>query len=153
MKRIVLLFLLFFPFAVNAQQSYLIHLTIDKVKLGNDSVVYKGGKTFLFDVKSKTDTVEVGKPGGVPVAIVVDIRKMKAGEQIRTQIGYAFFKKVNGKWELIRHFGYTDRYELLSPRPGFEASARKKPAREEFHCLLGQPQQFEAFFRMDCYRK
>lgn len=153
MKRIVFFLLLLFPFFTMAQKAYLIHLTIDKVKLGDDSVVYKNGKTFLLEVKDRSDTIEVGKPGGVPVAIMIDIRKIKTGEQIRTQIGYVFFKKLNGKWEQIRHFGYTDRYELPSPKPGFEASAKKKAAREEYHCLLGQPQQFEAFFRMDCYKK
>jgi hypothetical protein len=152
MKFRLLIVFLFLSIVSFAQKGYLIHLTIDKIILGNDSVVYKTGKTFVLNTSAKTDTVEIGKPGGIPVAIVVDVRKIKASDKIKTQIGYAYFKKVSGKWELIKHFGYTDRYDLLSPRPGFATSAKKKAAREEYHCMLGQPQQFEAFFRMDVYK-
>jgi hypothetical protein len=149
---LVLLFLFVSGTAV-AQKSYLVHLTIDKVILGKDSVVFKNGKTFLLETKGRTDTLEVAKVGGVPVAIVVDIRKVMAGSQVKNQVGYAFFKKTGGKWELIRHFGYTDRYDIIAPRPGFEASAKKKPAREEYFCTIGDPVQFYAKFRMDVYEK
>ncbi len=152
-KRVVTLFLIFLSAAAFAQKTYLVHLTIDKVILGKDSVVFKNGKTFLLETKGRTDTLEVAKVRGVPVAIVVDIRKVMAGSQVKNQVGYAFFKKVSGKWELIRHFGYTDRYDIIAPRPGFEATARKKPAREEYFCTIGDPVQFYAKFRMDVYEK
>jgi hypothetical protein len=153
MKMRLLFFLLIFPVFLLAQKKYLVHLTMDKIILGTDSMVFKNGKNWLIETTGKADTIEVAKVKSVPVAIVIDIRKVKMGEQIKTQIGYAFLKKVNNKWELIRHFGYTDRYNLLAPRPGFESTAKKKPASEEYHCQLGQPQQFEAWFRMDCYVK
>lgn len=153
MRKLHFLFLLILPVIVSAQKPYLVHLTIDKVKLGNDSVVYPKGKTFLVEMNERSDTIVVGRLGGVEVAILIDIRRMKEGEQVRTKIGYAYFKRVLGKWELIRRFGYIDRYELPEPPPGFAASAKKKPAHEEYHCEIGQPQQFEAFFRMDCYKK
>ena len=36
---------LFFSTIIFAQKSYLIHITIDKIVLGKDSVVFKKGKT------------------------------------------------------------------------------------------------------------
>ncbi|HLG03923.1 MAG TPA: hypothetical protein VI731_10040 [Bacteroidia bacterium] len=154
MKRfLVLLAALFLAGSLFAQKSFLIHLTIDKVRLGKDSVVFKPGKTFLFETTGKTDTMEVAKVKGVPVAIVIEIRRVFVDKQVNYQLGYAFYKKSADKWELIRHFGYTDRNDLLAPRPGFEKSAKKKPAREEFNCLLGDPVQFAAWFRMDVYKK
>lgn len=152
MKRFLLAFVLLFPGFIFAQNSYLVHLTIDKVVLGKDSVVYKGGKTFVATIKDRTDTIEVAKLGGVPVAIVIDVRRAMVNKQIRYQLGYAYFKKTGGKWELIRHFGYTDRFELLTPKPGFEASAKKKHANEEYHCEIGLPKWFSADFRMDVYK-
>jgi hypothetical protein len=153
MKRLAIIIFLFFGITVSAQKNYLVHLTIDKVQLGKDSVIFKNGKTFLLETGGRTDTVEVAKPGGVPVAIVADIRRIMSGGKMQYQLGYAFFKKVGGRWELIRHFGYTDRNDLLAPRPGFEASAKKKAAREEYSCTLGEPVQFAAVFRMDVYKK
>ncbi len=152
-KRLLALCFLLFTVAAFAQKSYLVHLTIDKVILGKDSVVFKNGKTFLVETKGRTDTLEVAKVKGIPVAIVVDIRKIMSGSQVKNQVGYAFFKKVNGRWELIRHFGYTDRYDIIAPRPGFEASAKKKPAHEEYFATIGNPVQFYAKFRMDVYEK
>lgn len=149
-SAIILVFLTNISFA---QKSYLIHITIDKVILGNDSIVFKKGKTFLVDVKSHTDTIEVAKPGGTPVAIVVDVRRVKEGEQIKYQIAYAFYKKQDLKWVLIRKFPYVNRYELNVPTPGLEKAGIKKSAHEEYHCSLGLPQNFEAFFRMDVYKK
>jgi hypothetical protein len=153
MKRIVLALLLLFPALLVAQKSYLVHLTVDKIMLGKDSVVFKGGKTFLVETKDRTDTIEVTKLGGIPVAIVVDIRRTMVNKQIKYQLGYAWFQKIGNKWELIRHFGYTERYELLSPKAGFEASAKKKHANEEYHCEIGLPKWFSADFRMDVYKK
>ncbi|HEU4719291.1 MAG TPA: hypothetical protein VFU15_15710 [Bacteroidia bacterium] len=138
--------------SVQAQKSYLVHLTIDKLFLGSDSVVYPKGKTFVMNITSKSDTVEVGKPGGVPVAILVDIRRIKRGDRIINQVGYAFLQKTGGKWTLIKHFGYTDRYDFPTHKPGFENTARKTQAKDEFHCDYGVPRQFAADFRMDIYR-
>ena len=153
MRSRIIFFAIFLPAFLFAQKSYLVHLTIDKVSLGDDSVVYKNGKTFLFEITNRSDTIEVAKPGGIPVAIVIDIKKAMERKQMKYEIGYAYFKKINGKWELIRHFGYTERYQLLSPKPGFETTAKKKSATEEYHCMIGQPAEFEAFFRMDVYKK
>ncbi|MDQ3111559.1 MAG: hypothetical protein M3R17_16855 [Bacteroidota bacterium] len=154
MKRISLvLLLLFFALYSFAQKSYLIHLTIDKIKLGKDSVVFKKGKTFLVNIEKRSEKIEICEPGKIPVAIEINVRRMKVGEQIRYQIGYAFFKKINGNWTLIRDFGYVDRYELNVPPAGLENAGQKKPAHEEYHCQNGVPTQFEAFFRMDVYKK
>lgn len=153
MKRLLFLLLLSLPLFTFAQKSYLVHLTIDKVVLGKDSVVYKNGKTFLFEMKDHSDTLEVGKPGGIPVAIVVDVRRVMVNKVMKYQLGYAFFKKIGNKWESIKHFEYTDRNDLLTPKPGFEASAKKKHANEEYHCEIGVPRQFASDFRMDVYKK
>lgn len=136
-----------------AQQNYLIHLTIDKIYLGKDSVIFKKGKTFLVTTEKRTEKIEIAEPGKIPVAIEINIRKVKSGEQIRFLIGYAFYKKINGNWSLIRDFGYVDRFELNTVPPGLEASGQKKTAHEEYHCQNGSPTQFEAFFRMDVYKK
>ncbi len=154
MKRLplIVLFLLVSLFSF-AQKNYLIHLTIDKIYLGKDSVVFKKGKTFLINTEKRTEKIEIASPGKVPVAIEINIRKMKVGQQIKYQIGYSFFKKIDGNWTLIRDFGYVDRYELNVPPAGLEASGQKKPAHEEYHCQNGVPTQFEAFFRMDVYKK
>ncbi|CAN5877311.1 hypothetical protein BH11BAC7_BH11BAC7_15170 [soil metagenome] len=136
-----------------AQKSYLIHLTIDKIYLGKDSVVFKNGKTFLVNTEKRTEKIEIGEPGKIPIAIEINIRKMKVGDKIKYQIGYAFFKKTDGNWTLIRDFGYVDRYELNVPPAGLEKAGQKKPAHEEYHCQNGVPTQFEAFFRMDVYKK
>jgi hypothetical protein len=154
MKRfsLVLIFLVAATIAF-AQKSYLIHLTIDKVVLGKDSVVFKNGKTFLVNIEKRSEKIEVGEPGKIPVAIEINVRRIKVGAQLKYQIGYAFFKKINGNWTLIRDFGYVDRYELNAPPSGLEKAGQKKPAHEEYHCQNGVPTQFEAFFRMDVYKK
>jgi len=144
---------LFFSTIIFAQKSYLIHITIDKIVLGKDSVVFKKGKTFLVDVKSHTDTIEIVKIGNEPVAMVLDVRRVKEAEKIKYQIGYAFYKKQDSKWILVHKFPYVNRYELSVPIPGLEKVGAKKNAHEEFHCSLGLPQNFEAFFRMDVYKK
>lgn len=144
---------LFFSTIIFAQKSYLIHITIDKIVLGKDSVVFKKGKTFLVDVKSHTDSIEIVKIGNEPVAMVLDVRRVKEGEQIKYQIAYAFYKKQDSKWILVHKFPYVNRYELSVPILGLEKVGAKKNAHEEFHCFLGLPQNFEAFFRKDVYKK
>jgi hypothetical protein len=153
MKKFILLLFLFLPFFSFAQKNYLIHLTIDKIVLGKDSVVFKKGKTFLVTTDKRTEKIEIGEPGKIPVAIEINVRKIKVGEKIKYQIGYAFFKKIEGNWTLIRDFGYVDRYELNDVPPGLEKSGQKKNAHDEYHCQNGSPTQFEAFFRLDVYKK
>ncbi len=146
------LFSIFISGFLFAQRPYYVHLTIDKVVLGNDSVLFKKGKTFFVETKSHTDTIEVAKVGGTPVAIVVDVRKLMEGPLMRYQIGYAWYKKTGTKWELIRNFGYITRPDLVTLKPGFDKTAKTKSATEEFHCSIGQPEQFDADFRMDVYK-
>jgi hypothetical protein len=153
MKRLFVLMLMLVSGIAFAQKSYLIHLTIDKIYLGKDSVIFPKGKTFLVTTAGRTEKIEVGAPGKVPVAIEINIRKIKVGTQIKVQVGYAFYKKIDGNWTLIRDFGYVDRYELNVPPAGLEKSGTKKPAHDEYHCQDGVPTQFEAFFRMDVYKK
>jgi hypothetical protein len=136
-----------------AQKSYMIHLTMDKIYLGKDSLIFTHGLTYLLEIKSSTDTIELGRVGIVPVAMVVDVRRMKVGEQIKYQIAYAFYKRENSKWTLIRKFPYTDRYELNEMSPALQKAGVKKSAHEEYHCSLGEPQNFAAYFRMDVYKK
>lgn len=131
----------------------MIHLTMDKIHFGTDSVVFKGGKTFLLEIKSQTDTLEFGRVGVVPIAMLVNVKRMKIGEQIKYEIGYSFFKKENAKWVLIRKFPDTERYELNEMSPALEKAGIKKSAHEEYHCSIGLPQNFEANFRMDVYKK
>jgi hypothetical protein len=150
---LVVLFSVLLSVGTFAQKGYLIHLTIDKIYLGKDSVIFPKGKTFLVSTERRTEKIEIATPGKVPVAIEINIRKIKVGEQIKFQIGYAFFKKTDGLWTLIRDFGYVDRYELNAPPAALEKSAQKKPANEEYHCQHGVPTQFEAYFRMDVYKK
>jgi hypothetical protein len=148
-----ILFFILFSTVSFAQPSYYVHLTIDKVVLGNDSMVFKKGKTFLIETKTHTDTIEVTKVSGIPVAIVVDIRRMMEGPLLKYQIGYAWYKKIGNKWELIRNFGYVSRTDIVTPKTGFEKTAKTKPATEEYHCSIGLPEVFEAYFRMDVYKK
>jgi hypothetical protein len=152
-KLLLPLFFLLINFSASAAQNYLIHLTIDKIYLGKDSVIFKNGKTFLVTTDRTTEKIEVAEPGKIPVAIEIHIRKIKSGDQVKTQIGYSFYKKIDGNWSLIKDFGYIDRFELNAVPPGLEASGQKKSAHEEYHCQNGSPTQFEAFFRMDIYKK
>lgn len=143
--------LLLIPAWAVAQKQYTLHLSIDKVYLDGDSVVFRSPKILTLRTSGRTDTLEVAKLRNTPIAFVADVRKIMRGKQAVTQIGYAFFKKQNGRWQLIRHFGYTDRYSLLAPPPGFAQKSAKLKPREEYHCEYGVPIQFAAWFRMDVY--
>jgi|SRR5665213_3227732 len=146
-------FSIFLTTFIFAQRIYYVHLTIDKVILGNDSVVFKKGKTFFVETKSHTDTIEVAKVKGIPVAILIDVRQLKEGPMLRYQIGYSWYKKIGNKWELIRNFGYITRPDLVTLKPGFDKTAKTKSATEEYHCSIGEPEQFDADFKMDVYKK
>ena len=150
---LLLLFFLFVAPALFAQKSFVIHLTIDKIFLGNDSLVFKKGKTWALETQNKTDTVEIGKAGTVPVAIVIDVKRILVDKRVQYKIGYAFFKKTNSRWELIRHFGYVSRYDLISVAKDYAAEVNKRPAREEYNCQWSDPALFAASFRMDVFKK
>lgn len=147
----LLLFFVGLSTTVAAQKQYTLHLSVDKLLLNGDSVLFRTPKIITLKTSGRSDTLEVGKPGGIPIAIVVDIRKVMRGKQTVTQIGYAFFQKKGTRWQAIRHFGYTDRYSLLAPPPDFAKKAAKLKPREEYHCEYGVPIQFAAWFRMDIY--
>ncbi|MCU0432321.1 MAG: hypothetical protein MUC87_02570 [Bacteroidia bacterium] len=144
-------FVLLFPAQALAQKQYTIHLSFDKIYLDGDSIVFRTPKNLTLRTSGRSDTIEVTKLRNTPIAFVADVRKIMRGKQAVTQIGYAFFKKINGRWQLIRHFGYTDRYSLLEPPPGFAQKSAKLKPREEYHCEYGLPIQFAAWFRMDVY--
>lgn len=149
----VFLFLFFAFTRVTAQQGFVVHLTIDKVFLGSDSLVFKKGKTWVLHIKSKTDTVEIGQVRGTPVAIIADVQRVLVNKRVQFKIGYAFYKKVFGRWELIRHFGYVARYDLVQAEKNFETGRGKKTAKEEYNCQWSDPALFSAKFRMDVYKE
>ncbi len=154
MKQLTALLFLFFSYSLAGQEqkkAYFIRITIDKIRLGNDSVKFKSPKTLYVETSGKTDTVEVATIKGTPVAMIIEVRKYMAGKTIRYQIGYSFFKKENNKWALIKHFGYVDRFSLLKKPDEVKKSKTPKSAREEFFCSIGEPMQFSANFRMDVY--
>lgn len=154
MKQLTVFLFLFLAFTrVHAQQGFVVHLTIDKVFLGNDSLVFKKGKTWVLHTKGKTDTVEIGQVRGTPVALVADVQRVLVNKRVQFKIGYAFFKKVFGRWELIRHFGYVARYDLVQAEKNFESTRGKKTAKEEYSCQWSDPALFAAKFRMDVYKE
>jgi hypothetical protein len=153
--RILLLALLLFTLSdVSAQEqkkSYFIRITMDKLRLGNDSVKFTAPKTLYVETSSKSDTIEVGAVKGTPVGMTVEVQKYLQGKTVRYRIGYVFYKKENAKWTLIKNFGYIDRFSLLKKPDEVKNSRSKKAAREEFFCSIGEPMQFSASFRMDVY--
>ncbi|HTF02961.1 MAG TPA: hypothetical protein VK826_03015 [Bacteroidia bacterium] len=137
--------------AQEQKKPYFIRITLDKVRLGNDSVKFKSPKTLYIETAGKTDTIEVATVKGTPIAMTVEIRKYLSGKTVRYQIGYAFYKKENSKWTLIKHFGFIDRFSLLKKPEEVKKGKTPKPAHEEFFCSIGEPMQFSAGFRMDVY--
>ncbi|GAB4133801.1 MAG: hypothetical protein Fur0041_06340 [Bacteroidia bacterium] len=133
------------------KKPYVIHLSMKKIWYEGDSLVFKNPKNFILHTASKTDTVEVGKAGKTPIAICVDVRKVSKNKKLMYQIGYAFYEKSAGSWKAIRHFGYTERYELLKKPEYIKMNTSAKPAREEYYCQWGEPLQFMASFNMDVY--
>lgn len=155
MQRTFLVYVLALLFGtVSGQEqkkAYFIRVTMDKLRVGNDSVAFKTPKTFYVETSSKTDTFEVGVVKGTPVAMTVEVQKYLSGKTVRYRIGYAFYKKTNAKWVLIKNFGYVDRFSLLKKPDEITNSQTKKAAREEYYCSIGEPMQFSASFRMDVY--
>jgi len=140
-------------FQATAQEKkpYFIRITIDKIRLGKDSVQFKSPKTLYVETGGKTDTMEVGSVKGTSIGMVVEVRKFYSGKNIRHQIGYAFYKRENEKWVLIKHFGFVNRFSLLKKPDEITKSKTPKAAHEEFYCSIGEPMQFSASFRMDVY--
>lgn len=157
LKRLFLFSLLISATFLSAQvaqepkKAYFIRITMDKLRLGNDSVKFKSPKTYYVETSTKTDTVEVGVVKGTAVGMTVEVQKYFAGKTIRYRIGYVFYKKVNAKWELIKNFGFYDRFSLLKKPEEVKNTKTKNPAHEEFFCSIGEPMQFSASFRMDVY--
>lgn len=154
LKQIFLFSLLLTAALLPAQEqkkAYFIRITMDKLRLGNDSVKFKSPKTFYVETSSKTDTVEVGSVKGTPIGMTVEVQKYFAGKTIRYRIGYVFYKRENAKWVLIKNFGYVDRFSLLKKPDEVKNPKAKKAAHEEFYCSIGEPMQFAASFRMDVY--
>lgn len=138
-------------FAQESKKPYFIRITMDAIRLGNDSVSIKTPKTLYIESNAKSDTIEVGAVKGTPIAMTIEIQKFFAGKTVRYRFSYSFFKKVHAKWELIKNFGWVDRFSLLKKPDEVKNSKSKKPAREEFFCSIGEPMQFSARFRMDVY--
>ncbi|HTL82577.1 MAG TPA: hypothetical protein VL651_12780 [Bacteroidia bacterium] len=147
MKRLLIVLGLLSSVILHAQKGYTINLSIDKIYCNGDSIKFPKGKKFNVTTTDKTDTLEIGKCGMETIGIQVQVRKVKAGDQVRTEIGYAFYKRNGNKWELIYNFGFTDRYALLK----YPANGKLPPPKEEYHCEYGVPIQFSASFRMDVY--
>lgn len=140
-----------FQAAAQDKKPYFIRITMDKIRLGSDSVQFKSPKTIYVETSGKTDTIEVGSVKGTPVAIVVEIRKFYSGKNVRYQIGYVFYKRENDKWNLIKNFGYVNRFSILKKPEEIKKSKTPKAAHEEFYCSIGEPMQFSASFKMDVY--
>lgn len=137
--------------AQEQKKPYFIRITMDKLRLGNDSVSFKSPKTYYVESGAKSDTIEVGAVKGTPVAMMVEIQKFLVGKTVRYRFNYTFFEKENAKWTLIRKFGWVDRFSLLKKPEEVKNPKAKKAAREEYYCSIGEPMQFSASFRMDIY--
>lgn len=157
----VLLFLVLISLSLKAQElskkvpsekkPYFVRITMDKLRLGNDSVMFRSPKTIYTEMNAKSDTIEVGAVKATKIGMTVEVQKFFAGKTVRYRIGYVFYKRENNKWVLIKNFGWTDRFSLLKKPDEVKNSKAKKPAHEEFFCSIGEPMQFSASFRMDVY--
>ena len=137
--------------AQEQKKPYFIRITMDKLRLGNDSVSFKTPKTYYVESGAKSDTIEVGAVKGKPVAMMVEIQKFLVGKTVRYRFNYTFFEKKNLKWIIIKKFGWVDRFSLLKKPDEVKNPKAKKAAREEYYCSIGEPMQFSASFRMDIY--
>lgn len=133
------------------KKPYFIRITMDKLKLGNDSVTFKAPKTLYVESNAKSDTIGVGSVKGIPVAMVVEIQKYMSGPNVRYRFNYTFLEKEHSKWTVIKTFGWVDRFSLLPKPDEVKKPGSKKPAQEKFFCSIGEPMQFSASFRMDIY--
>lgn len=137
---------------VVTKRPYTIHLTMDKIIVGKDSVLFKGSKNMVLDTDGKSDTISLTTVGGKTIGMCVHITKVMQNNKVVYPISYTFFEKQNKKWVVLKKFQGAQRYQLLERPEGLGKTKLRKYANEEYHCYFGEPQQFAAWFRMDVYR-
>lgn len=154
LKRILLFSLLFSATLLTAQEQkkpYFIRISIEKLKLGNDSMKFRSPKTFYLESGQKSDTIEVGALKNDRIGMCVEVQKYFQGKTVRYRFAYSFFRKENNKWVLIKNFGWIDRFSLLKKPDEIKNTKSKVVAKEEYYCSIGEPMQFSATFKMDVY--
>ncbi len=140
--------------AIHAQETkkpYFIRISIDKLKLGNDSMKYRSPKTFYLESGQKSDTIEVGALKNDRIGMSVEVLKYFQGKTVRYRFSYTFFRKENTKWVIIKNFGWVDRFSILKKPDEIKNTKTKVVAKEEYYCSIGEPMQFSATFKMDVY--
>lgn len=148
----LLLFLLLDNLSAQEQKKpYFIRISVDKIKLGNDSINYRSPKTFYLESGQKSDTIEVGALKTDRIGMSVEVQKYFQGKTVRYRFAYSFFRKEKEKWTLIKNFGWVDRFSLLHKPDEIKKSQAKVAAKEEYYCSIGEPMQFSANFKMDVY--
>ena len=133
------------------KQPYFIRISIDKLKLGNDSVKYRSPKTFYLECGPKSDTITVGAVKSNSIGMCVEVQKFFQEKTVRYRFAYSFFKRENDKWVLIKKFAWVDRFSLLKKPDEIKKTQSKVVAKEEYYCSIGEPMQFSATFKMDVY--
>jgi hypothetical protein len=137
---------------VGTKSPYTIHLTMDKIIVGKDSVVFKGTKNLVIATDGKSDTLRIATVGGKTIGICVNVSKVMNNKKVIYPISYTFLERQNNRWVVLKKFQGAQRYELLQCPEGLGKTKQRKYANEEYHCYFGEPQQFAAWFRMDVYR-
>lgn len=137
--------------AQEVKKPYFIRISIEKLKLGNDSMKFRSPKTFYLECGQKSDTFEVGALKTDRLGMSVEVQKYFQGKTVRYRFAYSFFKKENAKWVLIKNFGWVDRFSILKKPDEVKKSKSKVVAKEEYYCSIGEPMQFSATFKMDVY--
>lgn len=150
----LLVFLMVSSLVLSGQEQkkpYFIRISIEKLKLKNDSMKYRSPKTFYLESGQKSDTIEVGALKNDRIGMSVEVQKYFQGKTVRYRFAYSFFRKVNSKWELIKTFGWIDRFSILKKPDEIRNSKSKVAAKEEYFCSGGEPLLFSATFKMDVY--
>jgi hypothetical protein len=154
MKSLIVILGIFLTLSVHSQEQkkpYFIRISIEKLKLGNDSMKYRSPKTFYLESGQKSDTIEVGALKNDRIGMSVEVQKYFQGKTVRYRFAYSFFRKENSKWVLIKKFGWVDRFSLLKKPDEVKNSKSKVVAKEEYYCSGGEPLLFSATFKMDVY--
>ena len=154
LKRFFIVILTIFGFSAFGQEAkkpYFIRISIDKLKLGSDSIKFRSPKTFYLESGQKSDTIDVGGLKTTRIGMSVEVQKYFAGKTVRYRFAYSFFKQENGKWVLIKNFGWVDRFSILKKPDEVKNTKSKVAAKEEYYCSIGEPMQFSATFKMDVY--
>jgi hypothetical protein len=134
-----------------AKKPYFIRISIQKLKLGNDSMSYRSPKTFYLECGQKSDTIEVGALKNSRIGMSVEVQKYFQEKTVRYRFAYSFFKRENNKWVLIKTFPWVDRFSLVKKPDEIKKSQSKVAAKEEYFCQGGEPFLFSATFKMDVY--